>query len=180
MESVDSKPSRGARAMSELREFTVIAVYLWVCFTALAYLKFAILEAHGIAFAPFGFAAIKALICAKFVLIGNALHVGERFKTQPLVYPVLHKSFAFLVLLLVLNVLEEIVSGFLHGRALADTLGEIGGGTRDQMIATAIVMLLILIPFFMIRALGEVVGERTLVRLFFEPRRKPGTGGRSS
>jgi hypothetical protein len=174
------KLSTKERMAAELREFTVIAVYLWICFTALAYLKFAILEAHGIAFAPFGFAAVKALICAKFVLLGNALHVGERFKAQPLVYPVLHKSFVFLILLLVLNVLEEIVSGFLHGRALADTLGEIGGGTRDQMIATAIVMLLILIPFFMIRVLGEVVGERTLARLFFEPRRKPDPGRHSS
>ncbi len=180
MTSTKTKGSLRERAATELREFTVVAVYLWVCFTAVSYLKFAILEAHGIAFAPFGFAAVKALICAKFVLIGNALHLGGRFKAQPLIYPVMHKSIAFLLLLLVLNVLEEIVAGFLHGRPLADTLGEIGGGTRDQMIATAIVMLLILIPFFMIRALGEVVGERTLARLFFEPRRKPGPAEGSS
>lgn len=174
------KLSKKERMAAELREFALIAVYLWICFTALAYLKFAILEAHGIAFAPFGFAAIKALICAKFVSVGHALHLGERFKAQPLIYPVMHKSLVFLLLLIVLNVLEEIASGFLHGRTLADSLGEIGGGTRDQMIATAIVMLLILIPFFIIRALGEVVGERTLARLFFEPRRKPGTGRSSS
>jgi hypothetical protein len=180
MDSVDSKPSRRERAMSELREFIVIAVYLWICFTALAYLKFAILEAHGIAFAPFGFAAVKALICAKFVSVGHAFHLGERFKAQPLIYPVMHRSLVFLLFLIVLNALEEIVAGYLHGRTLADSLGEIGGGTRDQMIATAIVMLLILIPFFMIRVLGEVVGERTLARLFFEPRRRPDAGRRPS
>jgi hypothetical protein len=33
-------------------------------------------------------------------------------------------------------------------------------------------MLLILIPFFAFRSLAEVVGERVLFRLFFEPRRK--------
>jgi hypothetical protein len=179
MAGVQTRASLRERAVSEFREFAAVAVYLWVCFTALAYLKFAILEAHGIAFAPFGFAAIKALICAKFVSIGHAFHLGERFKTRPLVYPVLHKSLVFLLLLIVLNVLEEIVVGFLHGRSLADSLSEIGGGTRDQLIATAIVMLLILIPFFMIRALGEVVGERTLARLFFEPRRRPDTAGHS-
>ena len=170
MENVKTKPLR-ERAVGELREFTVIAVYLWVCFTALAYLKFAILEAHGIAFAPFGFAAIKAVICAKFVSLGHALHMGERFKKQALIWPVLHKSLVFLLLLLVLNVAEEAVVGWMHGRSLADLLNEIGGGTRDQMIATTIIMLLILIPFFMFRALTEVVGERTMVRLFFEPRR---------
>jgi hypothetical protein len=159
------------RMAAELREFAVIAVYLWICFTALAYLKFAILEAHGIAFAPFGFATAKALICAKFVSLGHALHLGERFKRQPLIWPVLHKSFSFLALLLVLNVFEEIIVGWWHDRTLLDSLREIGGGTRDQIIATAIVMLLILIPFFILRVLGEVVGERTLARLFFEPRR---------
>jgi hypothetical protein len=174
-----TKPTAKERVAAELREFTVVAIYLWICFTALAYLKFAILEAHGIAFAPFGFAAVKALICAKFVSVGHALHVGERFKARPLIYPVLHKSISFLILLLVLNALEEIIVGFMHGRSLADSLSELGGGTRDQMIATAIVMLLILIPFFIVRVLGEVVGERTLARLFFEPRRTPDKGRRS-
>jgi hypothetical protein len=174
------KPSMKERAAAELREFAVVAVYLWICFTALAYLKFAILQAHGIAFAPFGFATVKALICAKFVSVGHAFHLGERFKAQPLIYPVLHKSVVFLILLLVLNVLEEIAVGYLHGRSLADSLSEIGGGTRDQLIATAVVMLLILIPFFMVRAIGEVVGERNLVRLFFEPRRAPGSRRRPS
>ena len=159
------------RAVSELREFTIIAVYLWICFTALAYLKFAILQAHGIAFAPFGFAAVKALICAKFASLGHALHLGERFKKQALIWPVLHKSLVFLLLLLVLNMGEEIFVGWMHGRSIADSVSDMAGGTRDQQIATTIIMLLILIPFFMFRVLSEVVGERTMARLFFEPRR---------
>jgi hypothetical protein len=170
METVKAKPLR-ERAVGELREFTVIAIYLWICFTALAYLKFAILQAHGIAFAPFGFAAVKALICAKFVSLGHALHMGERFKKRALIWPVLHKSLVFLLLLLVLNVCEEVVVGWMHGRSLVDSISEIGGGTRDQQIATTIIMLLILIPFFMFRVLSEVIGERTMARLFFEPRR---------
>jgi hypothetical protein len=173
-----AKPTVKERVAGELREFAVVAVYLWVCFTALAYLKFAILQAHGIAFAPFGFAAVKALICAKFVSVGHALHVGERFTRQPLIWPTLHKSVAFLLLLILLNVAEEIIVGWMHDRALADSLQEIGGGTLDQLIATAIIMLLILIPFFAFRALGDLVGERNLVRLFFEPRRAP-DGNRS-
>jgi hypothetical protein len=46
----------GKRAVHELREFLIVAAYFYVCFTALAYLKAAILQAHGIAFPPFGFA----------------------------------------------------------------------------------------------------------------------------
>ena len=160
----------GAKLVHEFREFAVIAVYLYVCFTALAYLKAAILEAHGIAFAPFGFAAVKALICAKFVLLGHAAHVGERYKDRPLIWPTLYRSAAFLVLLLVLNFLEEILVGALHHRSLADALARVGGGSLHQLIATSVVGLLILIPYFAFRSLGEVLGESNLVRLFLEQR----------
>jgi hypothetical protein len=160
------------RAVDELKEFSVIAAYLLVCFTAILYLKASILKAEGIAFAPFGFAAIKALICAKFVSLGQMLHIGERFKSMPLIWPTLYKSFSFLVLLLVLNALEEIVTG--HHRAIADSLAELGGGTLDQLIATSIVGFLILVPFFAFRTFGEALGERNLVRVFFESRRLTG------
>ena len=79
-------------------------------------------------------------------------------------------SFAFLALLLVLNVLEEVIIGYFHHRAVVDSIAAVAGGSIHQLIAASIVMLLILIPFFAFRSLGEVVGERTLLRLFFEPR----------
>lgn len=160
------------RITGEFREFVIIAAYLYLCFTALAYLKAAILQAHGIAFAPFGFAAVKALICAKFVLVGRALHIGERFKTLPLIWPTLYKSLAFLVLLLVLNIVEEVVVGLIHHRPVSDSIRAIGGGTLKQLIATIIVVLMILIPFFGIQELGEALGNRNLVRLFFGNHRK--------
>jgi hypothetical protein len=75
-------------------------------------------------------------------------------------------------LLFALNVLEEVVVGYIHHRPIADSIAEVGGGTLHQLIATTIIMLLILVPFFAFRSLGDVVGERILLRLFFEPRRK--------
>jgi hypothetical protein len=153
-----------------LKEFLLVALYLYVCFTALMYFKAAILQAHGVDFAPFGIAAIKALICAKFMSVGHAIHLGERHKKEALIWPTLRRSFAFLALLLVLNVLEELIVGFLHQRAIMDSVAAVGGGTIHQLIAASIVLLLILIPFFAFRSLSEVVGERNLLRLFFEPR----------
>jgi hypothetical protein len=71
------------------------------------------------------------------------------------------------LLLLVLNALEEVIVGVMHHRKVVDSLAEFGGGTLAQLTASSIVVLLILIPFFAFRALGEVVGERNLVRVFF-------------
>jgi hypothetical protein len=174
--SIPAKASIRERATTELMEFVVIALYLYICFSALAYLKAAILQAQGIPFAPFAFAAVKALICAKFVLVGRALHLGERFKALPLIWPTLHRSLVFLLLLLILNALEEVVVGLLHHRNVTDSLVELGGGTLDQLIATSVVVLLILIPFFAFRSLGEIVGERNLVRVFFLQRHNNDAG----
>lgn len=167
-----AKASISQRITNELREFAITGGYFYVYFTALAYFKAAILEAHYIPFAPFAFAAVKAMICAKFLLVGRMFHLGERFKTPPLIWPTLHKSLVFLVLLVALNALEEVVVGAIHHRRLADSMADFGGGTVEQLIATSFLGLLILIPFFAFRALGDVVGERILIRLFFEPRRR--------
>ena len=63
--------------------------------------------------------------------------------------------------------------GFIHHRTVTESLVEFGGGTLDQLIATSIVGLLILIPFFAFRTLGELVGEQNLVRVFLYPRHSP-------
>ncbi len=172
--NIPARPLISQRMADEVKEFLIIAGYLYVCFTALANLKAAILQAEGIAFAPFGFAAIKALICAKFISIGHALHLGERYKNEALIWPTLHKSLAFLALVFVLTMLEEIIVGLMHHRSVAASIAEVGGGTLHQIIATSIIVLLILIPFFAFRSLGEVVGERNLVRVFFMPRHNAG------
>jgi len=167
-----AKASIKERVAGELREFAITAAYLYVYFAALTYLKAAILQAHDIPFTAFGFAAAKALVFAKFVLMGRMFRLGERFKGSALIWPTLHKSFAYFALLFVLNALEEVVVGFFHHRTIAASVGDIGGGTLSQLIAESFIGLLILIPFFAFRAIGDVVGERILVRLFFEPRRK--------
>jgi len=167
-------PSIRERITIELREFAILASYLFVCFATLAYLKAAILRAHNIQFEPWAFAAIKAALCAKFMLVGRALHIGEKYRNgkHPLILPTLHKSFAFFAVLLFLTAVGEIFVGFIHGRTIADSIGEIGGGTLDQAIATCFVMLLIFVPYFAFRSLGDVIGDRTLVRLYFERRRR--------
>jgi hypothetical protein len=158
------------RIIDELREFVILSAYLFISFAAISYLKAAILDAQGIAYAPWAFAATKAVIAAKFLLVGRALHIGDRYKKYPLIVPTLFKSFAFLALLMTLMVIEETVVGVIHGRSVPDSISEMAGGTLDQMVATGIITLLILIPYFAFRSLGDVIGDRTLVRLYFEPR----------
>lgn len=175
-----SKEAVRERAQSELKEFFFITAYLFVVFAALTFYKSAILEAHGIHWVPWGFAIIKAAIAAKFILVGRALHIGEGHRTKPLVWQTLHKSIAFLILVAGLTVIEEAVVGLIHGRSFWQSMAEVGGGTPEQMIATAVIMFLIFLPLFAFGALGEVMQEKALFRTFFVERTEfeAVTGGR--
>jgi hypothetical protein len=170
LSSTSSKASIGKKATEELREFIVLTAYLYVCFAAVIYFKATVLQAQGIAYAPLGLAIIKAALCAKFMLMGRALHIGERFKDLPLIVPTLYRSFVFLLLLVVLTFIEEIAVGAIHGRTVLGSISGIAGGTFRQMFATILIIFLILVPYFAFRSLGNIVGDRILVRLFFEPR----------
>ena len=85
----------------------------------LLYLKFSILEAEGVAFAPWGFAAIKAMIVAKFLLIGRTLERQRQKENRPPDRADVYLSrLAMLALLIVLMTAEEVIAGLIHGRSV--------------------------------------------------------------
>ena len=161
------------RFVIEMRELAILATYLFICFTALLAYKAALLKAYGVSFAPWVLAAIKALVSAKFLLIGRVLGLGDGLaKKYPLIISTVYRSLTFLVVLVFLSAGEEVILGHLRGESVAESLAGLAGGTIWQVIATSFIVLLILIPWFAFRALGEVIGDGTLVRLFYEPRQK--------
>jgi hypothetical protein len=169
----ESKTSLREKAGDELVEFIILTAYLYVCFAAVIYFKAAVLQAQGVAYAHLGLALVKAALCAKFMLVGRVFHVGERFKNLPLIVPTLHKSVVFLLLLAVLTLIEEIVVGTIHGETVMDSISGIAGGAFNQLVATILIIFLILVPYFAFRSLGGIVGDKILVRLFFERRQSP-------
>lgn len=168
-----AKPSMRHRATEELKELLILGLYLYVCLGALIIMKSAILNSVGVEFDLWGIAAIKALLLAKFMLIGKALHLGEK-KNVPLAWPTLYQSLLTLILLIILTTLEEILVGALHHRTVKESLTHVAGDRLDMVLATFLVMFLILVPYFAFRNLAEVLGRGVLTRLFFtDPGRRP-------
>jgi hypothetical protein len=159
------------RAIHELKELAIISLYLYITLGAVILLKAAVLHTHGIEFAPWGIAAVKAVVLAKFMLLGHAIKLGERDSTKPLVWPTLRIAAAFLVLLIILTIVEETVVGLFHHRTIAASLGELFGARLDETLASYVIMLLILIPYCAFRVLSEELGEGRLERMFFVARR---------
>ncbi len=164
-----AKATLGQRAVHEFKEIAILTAYLYVTLGAVILMKAAVLHGAGISFVPWGIAIVKALVLAKFVLIGRAM-IGERFNDRPLIWPTLHKSFAFLVLLVVLTVIEEVVVGLFHLQSVAASLGELTGAKLYETLAGYIIMLLVLIPYIAWGVLDEALGEGRLARMFFVDR----------
>jgi Na+-transporting NADH:ubiquinone oxidoreductase subunit NqrD len=141
------------RARGELRNYAIVAAYLYVCFGAILLYETALLREEGIAFLPHGLAAIKALILGKFILIGEAVGVGTRVQPRSLLSAIAASTALFLLLLLAMSVVEELVVGKVHGRSLAEVIAEFREHAGLEILAKSLLMLLILIPLVAFREL---------------------------
>jgi hypothetical protein len=162
-----STASLGQKVASEFREMAALALYLYICLGAVLLLKSAILRDVGVSFAIWGIAAIKALLLAKFMLVGRALKLGVRFRNQPLIWPTLYHAMTFLILLLILTTVEEIIVGVIHHRPLTESLAHVVGPSIFEGAAVCLVLFLVLVPYSAFVCLADVLGERETLRLFF-------------
>ncbi len=176
----NTKTTLQHRAIHELKEFVILAVYLYITLGAVVLMKTAVLHTEGIDFAPWGIAVVKAAVLAKFMLLGNAMKIGGRNTTSPLIWPTLHKAFAFLVLLIIMTIIEEAVVGLFHHQSIPSSLSELVGPRLEETIAGFVIMLLVLIPFFAFRVLSEALGEGRLERIFFVEREPGGAEVRNT
>jgi hypothetical protein len=158
------------KAAEEFKAMLVLAAYLYIGLGALLLERTALLHAQGIDYAAWGGAAVKALVLAKFMLVGHALRLGERYRHKPLIWPTLHMGLMFLILLLVLTTLEEVAVGLIKHRPFSESLAHIAGPTIFVAAGNLLLMFLILLPYCAFRSLGAVVGEGKLARLFFVSR----------
>jgi hypothetical protein len=158
------------RALRELRNFAILAVYLWICFGALVFLRDAVLRFQGVSYLPWGFALIKALIIAKFVMLGEMLQARQSGRHQRLLVSVARKVLFLLVLLVILTFIEEVVSALIHGEELTEAITRAAARDSLQLTAKVFIMLLILLPYVGLRSIGETLGEDRLRDLLFAPR----------
>src|ERR1700732_4418065 len=87
------------KVYKEIKEYLAISFYLWVVFALFLLYKSMILAEHRIHFAYHGFALINALALGKVILVAQDLHLGNRFKEAPLIYPTLFKAAVFAITL---------------------------------------------------------------------------------
>jgi len=172
----DQKKSKiKERAVSELKRYLVIVVYLWVLFGLFELHKYAVLRAVNLASLSgwkIGFALVNALIMGKVILIGQALHIGERLSEKRVIYSVLFKSASFAVLVVCFDIVEEVIVGLIHGQSVTASIPKLGGGGLEGMILFGFMAFVVLIPFFLYTEIQQVIGEEKLHSMILREREK--------
>lgn len=158
------------KAVEEFKAFAALSIYLYICIEAVVLFKGAVLRGAGVDYSIWGIAAVKAMLLAKFMLVGRALNVGKRYRNKPLIWPTLHHALMSLIILLILTTIEELLVGYFPSRTLGASLNHVVGPTFFQGIAICLIMFLILVPYSAYTCLGDVFGEREMFRLFFVDR----------
>lgn len=158
------------KAIEQMKEFLFIALYLWLVFGLLVMYKSVILGEYHIDFAYHGFALINAFALGKVMLVAKDLHLGERFHSAPLVYPILVKSAIFTVVLACFKVLEDAAIGLYRGKSFAESIADLGGGNLQAILTLTLLLFVVLIPFVGYGELQRVLGEGKLKQIFLYPR----------
>jgi hypothetical protein len=168
----EHRPNLRERAREELVSYAVVSAYLFVCFAAVLFYKSALLREEGVAFLPLGIAAVKALVIGKFILIGEAVGVGTLVTSGTRLRAIVTKIVLLFLLLVALLIIEELIVGRVHGRSMAETLAEFAERPRQELLASCLLLLLILVPLVTVRELGRALGPGGLQQLLRHPARQ--------
>ena len=158
------------KAYDQLRQFLVIAVYLWLVFGLLIVYKSVIVNEYHISFVYHGFAIVNALALGKVMLFAKDFHLGNRFDDAPLIYPTLFKAALFTIVLTCFKILEDAAIGLYRGNSFSQSIADLGGGSLNAILTLALLLFVVLIPFVGFGELQRVLGEGRLKQLFFNPR----------
>lgn len=168
-----SNPSLSERFWEEMKKYGIVSAYLYVCFLALLMFEASVAGGEAKHALHYGTAAVKALVIGKFILIGEVINVGARGPVSVLLHRIGWKTLAFLVMLMVFTILEEVIVGWAHGHTVGETWAEFASRSWVQMVAPSFVMLLVLVPLISLSELNRAMGPGVLKRLLTEGQQTP-------
>jgi hypothetical protein len=158
----------GEKVVTETKKLLWIFAYLWVLLGLFALHKSVVLGEPS--FYHQGFAIINALVLAKIVFFAEEFHVADELKERPLIYPIAYRSAAFALILLFFHLLEGVIGGLWKGEAFIDTVKSL---SYLELLVLAVIMFVVLMPFFALREVARDIGSDKLFEQFFLRRTRP-------
>lgn len=144
-----------------------LTLYFAALFMTVTYLKFGVLQKEGIPYTGFGLGLIRAVVCAKFMMIIKHLYPVKIEENKPLIWHILKRSLVYLIIIVLLVVIEEALVAKIHGTSIHNAIIGIAPGTLNQFCALSILYWLTLIPLVTYSALSQAIGIRKFYYLIF-------------
>jgi hypothetical protein len=150
------KKSVKQKVVHEFKEVAILTAYLAFFFCALATYSMLLLGKFHISYFAYGTAIINALVIAKVILIGDALHAGTKYEGRALLYSAIWKAFVFGLLVFAFHILEEMIKQLIHGK---DALGAFHEIRLEDLLSRTVIIFCTFIPLFIFREMKRVLGE---------------------
>ncbi len=158
------------KILHEMATYWINVLYITLFISVFTNYRRLILAHYQISYEDYGVSLIKALILAKVILVAESVRLGRGFEDKPLIFPTVYKAFLFTVFVALFTVLESIIRGFFKGEGTMGAIDEFMSMFTYEWLAGALVVFFAFIPFFGVRELGRVLGERKISTLFFRRR----------
>ena len=151
----------------EVKKAFFLSLYFATWFCALAFLAAASLNERPIPLSIFGIALIKAGLCAKFMLIGQAIVPIKVTKKYGILKSLFIESLIYLAIVLSLNYVEAGVHGAIHGKNFIESMADFGEANPMKVFAMCIVYWLIVWPYLIFTGMQLIMGKEKIRDLFF-------------
>ena len=155
------------KAKEEFFKALQLTVYFGAWFCALAFLGATSLDERPIPLSIFGFALFKAAICAKFMLVAQAVFPIKVDKKNGIVSSLIMESLVYLAVVLGLNYLEAGVHGLINGKEFLISMTEFGQSNPLRVVAMSIVYWLIVWPYLLLMGMSLMLGGNATLEILF-------------
>ena len=156
-----------AKAKEEIAKALQLTIYFGIWFCALAFLGATSLDEKPISLTIFGFALIKAALCAKFMLVGQAFFPIKVNKNNGIVNSLILESLLYLMVVLGLNYLEAGIHGLIHGKDFISSVADFGRSNPLHVVAMSIVYWLIVWPYLLLMGFRLAIGSTETLEILF-------------
>jgi hypothetical protein len=151
----------------EARKAFALTVYFGIWFCALTFLGATALHNHPLSLSIYGIAIIKAGLCAKFMLIAQAMFPIRVSKTHGIIKSLFFESILYIFVVLGLNYIEAGVEGLIHGKNFLDSMSSFGEKNPLHILAMSIVYWLIVWPYLILAGMKLALGANVTLAILF-------------
>lgn len=154
-----NKPSLKEKAKEEILKAFQLTVYFSVWFCALTFLTITSPHYQPFSLSLFGFAFIKAALCAKFMLIAQMVRPIKIDRSSGIVKSLFLESIFYLLVVISLNYLEAGIDGMIHGKQFVASLADFGKSDPLHVLAMSIIYWLIVWPYLIFSGFKLALGS---------------------